>query len=331
MVVPPLAQILDVAGPIQVFERASELVAVRFPTLPRAYVTEIVSILSRRHIVTNCGIVLVTARSATAVREPIDTLMFAGGSDMARTIENERFLAWARRAATRARRVASICTGAYVLARLGLLSGRRATTHWKWCDELARAYPKIDVDPNPIFIKSDNVYTSAGVTAGMDLALALVEEDFGSALALAVARELVLYLRRPGGQTQFSTALAAQVAQRQPLRELPAWVLEHIGEPLAVTRLAQQCGVSPRHFARVFASELGLTPARFVEGLRVETARRRLEETTRSVDEIATECGFASADTFRRTFHRLMKVAPGAYRQRFAGGPRRPGYQESRT
>jgi transcriptional regulator GlxA family with amidase domain len=198
-----------------------------------------------------------------------------------------------------------------------LLDGRRVTTHWNWCDTLVRRAPHAAVDPDPIFVRDENVYTSAGVTTGMDLALALVEEDYGSKLALQVARNLVLYLRRPGGQSQFSAALSLQVTDRKPLRELQAWVLEHLDEPLSVPALAQHMAMSPRNFARVFTREMKTTPAKFVERLRVEAARRRLEESQNSMETIARECGFGSVNSMRNVFQRTLKISPGQYRRHF--------------
>jgi len=205
-----------------------------------------------------------------------------------------------------------------LLARAGLLDGRKTTTHWNWCELLARNYPRADVDPNPIFVCDGNVYTSAGVTAGMDLALALVEEDHGSRLALQVARNLVLYLRRPGGQSQFSAALSLQLTDRKPLRELESWVLDNLNKPLNVPALAERVAMSPRNFARVFTKEMKTTPAKFVERLRVEAARRRLEESRNSLETIAAECGFGNVNSMRNVFQRTVKIAPGQYRRHFS-------------
>jgi transcriptional regulator GlxA family with amidase domain len=217
----------------------------------------------------------------------------------------------------RTRRVASVCTGAMLLARAGLLDGRRATTHWNWCQTLIKRAPRAEIDPDPIFVRDENVYTSAGVTAGMDLALALVEEDHGSRLALQVARNLVLYLRRPGGQSQFSAALSLQLTDRKPLRELEAWVLDNLHKPLTVAVLAQRVAMSSRNFARVFTKEMKTTPAKFVERLRVESARRRLEESQNSMETIADECGFGNVNSMRNVFQRTLKIAPGQYRRHF--------------
>jgi transcriptional regulator GlxA family with amidase domain len=214
-------------------------------------------------------------------------------------------------------RVASICTGAFVLAAAGLLDGRRATTHWASCRSLAERHPRVEVDPDPIFVRDGDVWTSAGVTAGLDLALALVEEDLGRRVALEVARWLVVFLQRPGGQSQFSAPLVAQAAQRRPLRDLQAWVAEHLGEDLTVARLAERVAMSERTFSRAFRRETGITPAVWVEGLRVERARMALEDSDAGVHVVARACGFGSVETLRRAFHRRLGVGPAAYRSRF--------------
>jgi transcriptional regulator GlxA family with amidase domain len=251
------------------------------------------------------------------VRESIDTLLVAGGDAIEQNEIHPEAIRWLKKVAARCRRIGSVCTGAMLLARAGLLDGRRATTHWNWCETLIRRAPRADVDPDPIFVRDENVYTSAGVTAGMDLALALVEEDHGSKLALQVARNLVLYLRRPGGQSQFSAALSLQVTDRKPLRELEAWVLDNLNKPLTVPALAQRVAMSPRNFARVFTREMKITPAKFVERLRVEAARRRLEESHNSMETIADECGFGNVNSMRNVFQRTLKIAPGQYRRHF--------------
>ena len=207
----------------------------------------------------------------------------------------------APRAPGRVRRVGSVCTGAFLLAAAGVLDARRATTHWAFCDRLAREYPRVAVDPDPIFVRDGDVYTSAGVTAGIDLALALVEEDLGRETALAVARNLVVFVRRPGGQSQFSAPLELQAADREPLRELQAWVAGRLAEDLSVEALARRVHMSPRNLSRVLRREVGSTPARFVERVRVEGARRRLEETSAGLEQIARECGFGSAQPHQVT------------------------------
>jgi transcriptional regulator GlxA family with amidase domain len=256
-------------------------------------------------------------RTFREVRGKIDTLLVAGGDAIEQNEINPEAVRWLRRISPRVRRVGSVCTGAMLLARAGLLDGRRATTHWNWCQTLIKRAPRARVERDPIFVRDENVYTSAGVTAGMDLALALVEEDHGSRLALQVARNLVLYLRRPGGQSQFSVALSLQLTDRQPLLELEAWVLDNLQKSLTVPLLAQRVAMSPRNFARVFTKEMKTTPAKFVERLRVEAARRRLEESHNSMEMIADECGFGNVNSMRNVFQRTLKIAPGQYRRHF--------------
>jgi transcriptional regulator GlxA family with amidase domain len=260
---------------------------------------------------TNCGLQMVAHKSLPDLRGEIDTLLVAGGSAIEDDRTSPQAIQWIRKLAAGTRRVGSVCTGALLLARLGLLDGRRVTTHWNWCLRLAERYPQVRVEPDPIFIRDGNVYTSAGVTAGMDLALALIEDDHGS--------RLVLYLRRPGGQSQFSAALSLQLSDRQPLRELQSWVLENLNKPLSVQTLAARVAMSPRNFARVFGKEMRVTPGKFVERLRVEAARRRLEETRYSLKRIAEECGLGSVGSMRSVFHRVIGIPPGQYRQHFRG------------
>jgi transcriptional regulator GlxA family with amidase domain len=272
-------------------------------------------------LVTSSGLRLIADRGVAAVRGGIDTLLVAGGVGTPGAMRDVRLLAALRRLAPRVRRLGSVCTGTFVLAAAGLLDGRRVTTHWRACARLAHLFPSLTVDPDPIFVRDGNVYTSAGVTAGMDLALALVEEDEGRDVALEVARDMVLFLRRPGGQSQFSAQLATQAADREPLRDVQAWIADHLAADLSVEALATRAAMSPRNFARVFAHEVGLTPARFVEKIRVEAARRRLEESPHGVEHIAAECGFGSAESMRRAFLRTVRVTPSAYRSRFRTVP----------
>jgi transcriptional regulator GlxA family with amidase domain len=265
----------------------------------------------------------------------MDTLILAAADDPNTLTGDGRLVAWLRRTAPQARRIAALCTGSFLLAAAGLLDGRRATTHWTCCGELARRDPRVSVDPEPIFVRDRNIYTSAGSTASMDLVLALVEEDFGARVALAVASNLVLFLKRPGGQAQFSAQLSTQLAERQPLRDLQAWILERPGDDLSVPALARRVAMSPRNFFRVFTQEIGITPARFIQRARVEAARRLLEDTRRSIDEIAAGCGFGSAETMRSGFQRVLGMSPQAYRARCVesvnGHPRpRPTHARAR-
>ena len=313
----PGTEILDLVGPLQVFARASEMYCRENPgTLP-VYSVEVASISSGRSLTANCGLHFNADKTFREVSGKIDTLLVAGGNAIEQNEINPEAVRWLKKVAARTRRVGSVCTGAMLLARAGLLDGRRATTHWNWCEVLIRRAPHADVDPDPIFVRDENVYTSAGVTAGMDLALALVEEDHGSRLALQVARNLVLYLRRPGGQSQFSAALSLQLTDRKPLRELEAWVLDNLHKPLTVPVLAQRVAMSPRNFARVFTKEMKTTPAKFVERLRVEAARRRLEESQNSMETIASECGFGNVNAMRNVFQRALRTPPGQYRRHF--------------
>jgi transcriptional regulator GlxA family with amidase domain len=313
----PGVEILDLVGPLQVFARASEMHSRANSGSPPIYSVEVVTISSHRSLIANCGLRITAHRTFREVRGKIDTLLVAGGNAIEQNEINPEATRWLKKISGRIRRIGSVCTGAMLLARAGLLDGRRATTHWNWCQTLIKRAPRADVDPDPIFIRDENVYTSAGVTAGMDLALALVEEDHGSRLALQVARNLVLYLRRPGGQSQFSTALSLQLTDRKPLRELEAWVLDNLHKPFTVPMLAEKVAMSPRNFARVFIKEMKTTPAKFVERLRIEAARRRLEESPNSMETIATECGFGNVNSMRNVFQRTLKIAPGQYRRHF--------------
>ncbi len=316
MVAFPEVQILDVIGPLEVFGAATRLLAERRNAAGPAYRVEI---LAARAGALRCssGMRIVAERALRGVRSGIDTLLVAGGIGTAAALRDAGLVAWVRAMAPRVRRLGSVCSGSFVLAEAGLLDGRRATTHWAWCSTLAQQYPAVTVAPDPIFVRDGNVYTSAGVTAGMDLALALVEEDHGRALALDVARQLVMFLRRPGGQSQFSAQLAVQTADREPLRDLQAWITEHPDADLSVPTLARRVAMSPRNFARVFTREVGVTPACFVESVRVEAARRRLEESAHGVDSVAAACGFGTAESMRRAFLRIVRVPPAAYRHRF--------------
>jgi transcriptional regulator GlxA family with amidase domain len=307
----PEVQPLDVTGPAEVFASAASVAGGDVA----AYTIEVVA-PGGAPIPTDSGYAIAPAGALEAVRGPIDTLLVAGGAG-ARHASAET-VARVRRLAARADRVASVCTGAYVLAAAGLLDGRRATTHWSWCDDLQRRHPAVTVERDPIFVVDGPVRTSAGVTAGMDLALALVEEDLGPRVALEVARWLVVFVKRPGGQAQFSAQLAGQSADRAPLRELQAWIADHLDADLSVPALAARACMSERHFARAFKAETGMTPAVYVESLRVERARLALESGAAPIDAVAERCGFGTVETLRRAFARRLGVSPAAYRNRFA-------------
>jgi transcriptional regulator GlxA family with amidase domain len=299
-------QVLDAAGPAEVFSQATRL------GTPR-YDVELVGTSAA----TTSGIVLGPLTAPRDCRGPLDTLMVAGGLGVDEAEQDAELVAWVREAAARSRRVTSVCTGALILARAGLLDGRRATTHWASCARLARRYPAVSVQSDPIYLRDGNVYTSAGVTAGMDLALALVEEDLGPEVALQVARQLVLFARRPGGQAQFSVQLRAQASAPGALRDLQAWIAEHLDADLSVRTLADHAHMSPRTLARAFARETGTTPAAYVEAARVEHARARLENGRAPLAAVARASGFGTPETMRRAFHRRLGVAPADYRTRF--------------
>ncbi|MGZ4717499.1 MAG: GlxA family transcriptional regulator, partial [Acidimicrobiales bacterium] len=269
---------------------------------------------------TSSGLTIAADTTLAAVDEAagsIDTLVVAGGAGVRRVLLDPATVEVIARLATRSRRVASVCTGAFLLAEAGLLDGHRATTHWARCREFADRYPAVTVDPDPIFTRDGDTYTSAGVTAGMDLALALVEDDLGREAALTVARHLVLFLRRPANQAQFSAQLSTQFADRDELRALQEWIADHVSEDCSVDRLAERAAMSPRHLARLFSEQVGTTVARYVEQVRVETARRRLEESSEPIASVAATCGFGTAETMRRTFLRSVGVGPAEYRRRF--------------
>jgi len=311
----PGVQPLDVIGPAEVFAGADALAG------GGAYAVEVVA-QSREPIDTrSSGYGIVPGRTTARCRGPIDTLVVAGGFGVEEAQNDASLVRWIRSAARRSRRVTSVCSGAFLLARAGLLEGRTVTTHWASTAELARRHPELEVDPNPIFIRDGDIWTSAGVTSGMDLSLALVEEDLGRDIAVEVARWLVLFLQRPGGQAQFSSHLTAQLAERRPLREIQAWVADNLDADLRVEALAERAAMSPRNFARFFRRETGITPAAYVEELRVERARQLLEEGTDPVELVAARCGFGTPETMRRAFARRVGASPAQYRSRFQTTP----------
>ncbi|MEO3974674.1 GlxA family transcriptional regulator [Streptomyces sp. CAU 1734] len=301
-------QSLDVTGPVEVFAGAAILTRD-----PAAYRLTTAS-LDGKPVRTSSGLVLVPD-TTLAGAPPAHTLLVPGGPGTRHP--DPALTDWLREHGPRAERLVSVCTGALLLAAAGLLDGRRATTHWASCRELAENHPSVEVDPDPIFVRDGRIATSAGVTAGIDLALALVEEDHGRDAALSIARHLVVFLRRPGNQAQFSAQLAAQTAHREPLREVQSWITEHPGGDLSVTALAARARLSPRHFARAFLEETGTTPGRYVDRIRIEHARRLLEETTRGIEEIARAAGYGTAEAMRRAFVKRLGSPPSEYRRRF--------------
>ena len=320
----PDAQILDVTGPLEVFSTTNRELRDR-GAQHDAYRTRLVT-PDGEPATTSAGVSLVAQARLGGLRGRLDTLVVAGGRGIAPALEDAGLLRGLARVSARAERIASVCTGAFLLAEIGLLDGRRATTHWSACDMLARRHPQVRVEADPIYVRDGDVWTSAGVTAGMDLALAMVEADHGREVALQVARRLVLFLKRPGGQSQFSGWLDAQESVDDALADVQRHILEHPAEDHRVERLAARAAMSPRHFARRFAETTGLTPARFVERARVEAARRLLEDGADALDPVADACGFGSVETLRRAFLRRMRVGPAAYRKRFQ--PATPAEEE---
>jgi transcriptional regulator GlxA family with amidase domain len=324
----PGVQSLDVSGPVEVFTGADRLIAagVDAETRGAGVAGYEITTLSADGQPVHCssGLTLVPDGSFAQAPREIDTLIVPGGDGTRDAVREEPLCDWIASTSRRARRTASVCSGAFLLAEAGLLEGRRATTHWASAEALARRHPDVQVDPDPIFVCDEGIWTSAGVTAGMDLSLALVEEDHDRELALAIARHLVLFLRRPGNQSQFSATLATQQPQREPLREVQRSVVEDVAADHSVEAMAARAHMSPRHFARAFRAETGITPARYVERVRLEAARRRLEDGSEPIGAIAVTCGFGTAETMRRVFLRSLEVGPAEYRRRFqARGVRR--------
>lgn len=311
-------QILDVTGPLEVFAQASSF-AIAAGASEAPYKPEVIARKMGPVTMSN-GLTLFAHRAYDDLDE-IDTLLLTGGTadGMFQADEDKHFYDWLRGIAPRVRRLGSVCTGTYFLARAGLLSGHRATSHWLVCDRLAADYPDVEIVEDAIYIKSGNVYTSAGVSAGIDLALSLVEEDLGRDIAMKIARHLVLFLKRPGGQSQFSAQLVAQSKKTDRFDHLLIWIADHPEANLSVSALADKMAMSPRNFARLFREQVGETPAKYVERVRLDAARRRLEEYDDKIDKVASLTGFGTAETLRRTMKRHMATTPEAYRASFGG------------
>jgi transcriptional regulator GlxA family with amidase domain len=306
-------QSLDVTGPLEVFTGANTWRA--SDAEDPAYDVRTAS-LGGRAVRTSSGLRVTPDGDLREYRGGRPDLLIVPGGEGARRPDPE-LTGWLRAHGRRASRLVSVCTGAFLLAEAGLLDGRRVTTHWFYCAALTAKYPALSVDPEPIFVRDGNVATSAGVTAGIDLALALVEDDLGRDAALDIARHLVVFLRRPGNQAQFSAQLAGQLASREPLRDVQRWIAEHPAADLSVETLASQASLSPRQFARAFAAEVGMPPGRYVDRVRLETARRRLEDTADGIEQTARSCGYGTPEAMRRAFVRALGVSPGEYRRRF--------------
>lgn len=306
-------QLLDVTGPLQVFASANAHVVKAGGSPP--YTVGIVA-KDEGSVTASAGVGLLVLPLSGAC-QAVDTLIVAGGEGVDAAAADRELVAWLRSRAAKARRVASVCTGAFLLAASGTLDGRRAVTHWSYCTELARRFPAVHVEMDPIFVRDGSVWTSAGVTAGIDLALALVEQDLGREAALAVARYLVVFLKRPGGQAQFSAALSLQTAEDR-FGPLHLWMQARLDGDLSLTALASRAAMSERSFSRHYLKDTGMTPTRAVERLRVEAARQMLTETRQTAKRIAQRCGFGSEETMRRSFLRLLATTPQDYRMRFS-------------
>ena len=310
----PGLQSLDVTGPFEVFAGARR--AATALGIDGGYDVRLVA--SDAGPVTSESGLTLGAGPLPGPRSRIDTLLLPGGGGVEAARHDPGLIDWVRRAAPRARRVATVCSGAFLAAEAGILDGRRVTTHWARAAQLASDYPSVVVDADPIYVRDGTVWSSAGVTAGIDLALALVEDDLGTDVAQLIARWLVMFLHRPGGQSQFATPVWVRRAVRSPVRDAQARVEAVPGDDHPVAALAASAAMSERHFTRVFAAEVGETPSRFVEQVRTEAARRELEVTDDTLDVIAVRCGFGTSETLRRTFRRRLQTSPDAYRRRFA-------------
>jgi transcriptional regulator GlxA family with amidase domain len=317
-------QSLDVVGPMEVFHGATEALRRRGARAP-GYAPMLVG-FGRGPVRTESGMLLrpeQTLRAVSARGAPrIDTFLVGGGPGVGSVLQRPRALREVRACAARARRVGSVCTGSFLLAGAGLLDGRRATTHWAYTDTLAELFPKVQVERDVIYVRDGACWTAAGVVAGIDLALAMVAEDHGELLATEVARWLVVFIRRAGGQAQTSSQLAAARADRPSLRDLLVWIDEHLLDDLSVAKLARRAATSVRTFARRFREETGTTPARYVENVRIQAAQRLLETSGRSIEEVARDVGLASGEALRRAFARTLGIRPSAYRSRSRGALR---------
>jgi len=306
--VPPVDE-LDLVGPLQVFNSVNRL-ADRC-----IYAIEVVTNANGLNVAGEGGVLTFMARrQINQVEGDCDSVLVVCGL-ASRAARDPALSAWLKQVSGRVRRLGAVCVGVFLLAEAGLLHGRRATTHWKFGRELSAKYPDVRVEHEPLWVKDGNIYTSAGISAGIDLALAWVEEDCGAGLAHEAARELVLFLRRPGGQPQLSVSLASQASEMTSIRELQIWIAEHLERRLSVEDLANRMSMSVRNFERVFTREVGTTPSQFVLQMRVEAARRRLERTETALKAVASTTGFRNVDVMRRAFVRLLGITPRRYRE----------------
>ncbi len=315
--VPPNTTLLTTVGPLEVFSKAIDLFDSGRGNMNFRYQAHVVSMDEGKQINTSSGLPILSEGAYTEIDYPIDTILVTGLGRYLDPGQKGEMLEWLKNQSGSIRRICSVCSGAFVLAEAGLLDGRKATAHWSKNEELSKDFPSIDVQIARIFIKDGNIYTAAGITSGMDLALALIEEDLGQSFALDVARWLVLYLKRPGNQSQFNTYLDCKKIGHPTIRKVCEWILDHLQEDITVENLAEQAAMSPRNFARVFVRVLRITPAKFINKLRVENAGRHLIETQLSLDEIAYHCGLKTSENLRRQFLNFFEVTPTQYRKSF--------------
>jgi transcriptional regulator GlxA family with amidase domain len=305
LVVPPIEE-LDLIGPVQVLSTATRLME----RTGNPYEIHVVTTARDRVIAGESGLSITAQAYYRDVEGEIDSLLVVSGVK-GRNHRDDELAAWLRQTVPTCRRVGAVCIAAFILARAGVLTDQRATVHWKYAHELAHRYPRLSVDPNPIWVQAGNIYTSSGFSAGIDLALAWVADDCGSAIAVSAARELVLFLRRPAGQTQLSVTLAAQASEMQPIQELQVWIADNLSRrDLSSAILADRVSMSVRNFGRVFTADVGTTPAKYVLHLRVEAARRMLQSSSQDLRRVASAAGFASVDSMRRAFVRVLGKSP---------------------
>ena len=309
-------ELLDLTGPLDVFGMSALGLQQSGVTTDTPYPIEVLA--RRPGLITSSSSLRIHADSAYGeLRDDIDTLLIPGAPDVRAVLADPDLIEWVRAMSCRVRRLVSICTGAFLLAEAGLLDRRRATTHWAFCDRFASDYPAVSVEPDRIFLREDHIATSGGITSGIDLALSLIEEDWGRETALLTARYLVVFLKRPGGQSQFSGFLVSEATKNADLRALQLWIMENPAEHHSVEALADRVAMSPRNFARVFQAETGMTPAKFVEKARIDAARHLLGTTDGRVESVAVKAGFGDAERMRRAFIRNLGVNPQDYRERF--------------
>ncbi|MBK5722433.1 helix-turn-helix domain-containing protein [Dysgonomonas sp. Marseille-P4677] len=317
IIVPPDSTLLNAVGPLEIFSKAIDKFDLIQGKVGFKYQTHVVSIERSTIINTSSGLAIIAESCYIDITYPIDTLIISGLPSTQHYKLSPDFILWIQEQYKLVRRICSVCSGAFLLAQAGILDGKKATAHWSKCDELQQKFPQIKVELSRIFVKDGKVYTSAGITSGMDLAIALLEEDFGHPYALYIARWMVLSMKRQGNQIQYSTFLDCQSIEHSQIRNICQWIVMHLSEDLTVETLAENVAMSPRNFARVFVRELHITPAKYINRLRVDYACRYLIDTEMSLDEIAVECGLKNAENLRRQFLNILEVTPSQYKKSF--------------